>query len=45
MAAGLTDKLLSMEDMVALIDAGRRQPKNAAPTGKSRFKFQTETLP
>jgi IS1 family transposase len=44
MAAGLTDKLMSLEDVVALIDAREGAPRKRGPYRKSRFRFQTETL-
>jgi len=42
----MTDKLMSMKkDVVAEIDAQEGAPRKRGPYGKSRFRFQTETLP
>ena len=45
MATGLTDKLMSFEDIVALMDAAAQHQTGRLSTGKDRVKFQTETLP
>jgi IS1 family transposase len=45
MAAGLTGRLMSMEDVVALIDAREAASKKRGRTRRRSFRFQTGTLP
>ncbi len=45
MAAGVTDTLWSMEDIVNMIDAMQPAPAKRGPTKRPKIRFQTETLP
>jgi hypothetical protein len=44
MAAGISDRLWDMSDIVNLIDAAEAEPKKRGPI-KSALQFQTDALP